>query len=375
MENSISQTNNRLVSLDVFRGITIVGMILVNNPGSWEYVYRPLLHAKWHGWTPTDFIFPFFLFIVGVAMSFSFGKRIERGDNRKQLFLKVIRRTLIIFALGFLLNFYWHFDISSVRIPGVLQRIAVCYFFASIIMLTLSTRWQIVLSVLLLVLYWAALKLIPVPGYGTGNLDAQGNLCWYIDSLLLAGHTWKWAPASGFDPEGILSTIPAIVSVFFGVFTGNWLRSKKEPMEKAAGLFVAANIGLVLGVIIHEWLPINKNLWTSSYVIFMTGMALHFFAFCYWLIDIKSYKKWAFPFVVFGTNAIVAYFTLSLFGKTLVYWEVGPSDEVLKSIVYENIYASWAGDYFASLLYPLAMILIWFAFLFIMYRKKIFIKV
>lgn len=370
--------NNRLVSLDAFRGITIVGMIIVNNPGSWNHVYRPLLHAKWHGWTPTDFIFPFFLFIVGVAMSFSFGKRIERGDSQKQLFLKAIKRTLIIFMLGLLLNYYWQFDIKTVRIPGVLQRIALCYFLASVIMLKFSRRWQIVLSMILLIGYWAALKLIPVPGYGAGNLAPEGNLCWYIDGHLLNGHTWRWAPAPGFDPEGILSTIPATVSVLLGVFTGNWLRSNREQSDKAAGLFFMGNIGLVLGIIMHEWLPINKSLWTSSYVIFMAGMALNFLGCCYWLIDVKGYSKWAFPFVVFGTNAIIAYFTLSLLGKTLAYWTISQSDGSkmpVQSIIYQNVFTPWAGDYFGSLLYPILMIMIWFGFLFILYRKRIFIKV
>jgi len=374
----MNKIENRLYSLDVFRGITIVGMILVNNPGSWDYVYRPLLHAKWNGWTPTDFIFPFFLFIVGVAMAFSFSKRIEQGSGFKQLFLKVIRRTLIIFILGLFLNYYWSFDLATLRIPGVLQRIAICYFFASLFMLKMNQRWQIVLAILLLAVYWAALKIIPVPGFGAGNLSPEGNLCRYVDSQILSGHTWLYAPALGFDPEGILSTIPAIVSVLLGVFTGNWLRSSKEKMEKAAGMFFIANIALVLGVIMHEWLPINKNLWTSSYVIFMAGMALHFLGFCYWLIDVKGYKNWAFPFTVFGMNAIIAYFTLSLFGKTMAYWKITQSDgsEIsIKSILYENIFAPAFGDYFGSLMYPITMIVIWFGLLFLLYRKRIFIKV
>lgn len=369
------KTNDRLISLDAFRGITIAGMILVNNPGSWKYVYRPLLHAEWNGWTPTDFIFPFFLFIVGVAISFSLGKRIERGDSQNQLFLKVIRRTLIIFALGFFLNLYWHFDFSSVRIPGVLQRIAICYFFASIMVLKLNIRWQVALSIFILIGYWAALKLIPVPDYGAGILEPKGNLCWFIDSKLLSGHTWTGAPAPGFDPEGILSTFPAIVTTLFGVFTGKWLRSSREPLEKATGLFVMANVGLVLGIILNEWIPINKNLWTSSYVVFMAGMALHFLGLCYWLIDIKGYKDWAYPFIVFGTNAIIAFVTLSLFGKTLIYWKIKQLHQPLKSIIYKTVFSSWAGNYTASLLYPITMLIIWFCFLLIMYRKKIFIKV
>ncbi|MBD3290875.1 DUF5009 domain-containing protein [candidate division KSB1 bacterium] len=370
--------SNRLISLDAFRGITIVAMILVNNPGSWSNVYPPLLHATWNGWTPTDFIFPFFLFIMGVAMPFSLGKRIERGDSRKELFAKVMRRTLIIFFLGLFLNFYWHFDLATLRIPGVLQRIAICYFFASVIMLTLNKKWQIGLSFFILIAYWAALKLIPVPDYGAGILQPEGNLVWYIDKHLLAGHTWKFAPAAGFDPEGILSTFPAIISVMFGVFTGDWLRTEKSGYEKVAGLFIFANVGLVLGVIMHIWFPINKNLWTSSYVVFMAGMALHFLAFCYWLIDIKSWQAWAKPFVIFGTNAIVAYFTGSLFGKTVAYWNITAADgtEVsIKTWFYENLLVPVAGEMNGSLLFPVILILIWLGFLYMLYRRKIFIKI
>jgi len=295
-----------------------------------------------------------------------------------QLFLKVMKRTFIIFALGFILNYLWTFDFATVRIPGVLQRIALCYFFASIIMLKFNTRTQIGISIFLLIAYWVALKLIPVPGYGAGLLDPQGNLCWYVDSHLLNGHTWNGAPAPGFDPEGILSTYPAIVSVLFGVFAGNWLRSSKEPAEKTAGLFFVANIALVLGVLIDVWFPINKNLWTSSYVIFMTGMALHFLSFCYWLMDVKGYKRWASPFIVFGSNAIIAYFTTSLIGTIFALCQVTLSDGTkssIKALIYNNVFAPWAGDYFASLLYPITMILLWYGLLYLLYRKNIFIKV
>lgn len=374
--NELSKST-RLVSLDAFRGMTIVGMILVNNPGSWEFVYPPLLHAEWHGWTPTDFIFPFFLFIMGVAMSFSFGKRIEIGASHKEMFKKILSRTLKIFFLGLLLNFYWFFDIETLRIPGVLQRIALCYFFAAIIMLKANKKWQIGISAFLLILYWALLKLVPVPGHGAGVLEPLGNLCWYIDSHLFAGHTWSGAPAPGFDPEGLLSTIPAIVTTLLGVFTGDWLRSDKGHYEKVSGMFVWANIALVIGIVMAIWMPINKNLWTSSYVIFMAGMALHFLGFCYWFIDVKGIKKWAFPFVVFGMNAIVAYFTLSLIGKTIAYWNFTQSDGTKTSVkhwIYDNLFQPWAGDYLGSLLFPIAMMVIWFFFLYWLYKKKIFVK-
>lgn len=311
-------------------------------------------------------------------MPFSLKKRIERGDNQVQLFKKILRRTFIIFFLGLFLNFYWDFDLQSLRIPGVLQRIAICYFFTSVLILKLNRKWHIGISIFILAGYWAALKLIPVPGFGAGMLQPEGNLVWYIDKNLLAGHTWKWAPAAGFDPEGILSTFPAIVSVLFGVFAGDWLRSDKSSYEKATGLFVFANFALILGVIMNAWLAINKNLWTSSYVVFMTGMALHFLGMCYWLIDIKYYKKWAIPFVIFGTNAIVAYFTSSLIAKTLAFWNITLADgsEIsIKNYFYKQCLMPLAGELNGSLLYPFILIFIWLGFLYLLYRKNIFIKI
>lgn len=374
----MNKVSDRLISLDVFRGITIAGMILVNNPGSWSYIYPPLKHAPWNGWTPTDFIFPFFLFIVGVAMSLSFSKRIERGDSSAQLMAKVVRRTLIIFGIGLFLNLFPFFNFKEVRIPGVLQRIAVCYFFASVMMLYTNKKFQIFWTAFLLIFYWALVKLVPVPGYGAGVLEPQGSLCWYIDSHLLAGHTWKFAPAPGFDPEGILSTLPAIATVMFGVFTGDWIRSPRDHYEKVRGLFVAGILGLLVGEIFKGWLPINKNLWTSTYSIFMAGMALIFLAMCYWFIDIKGYKRWAKPFIVFGSNAIIVFALSSLVAKLMVIIKLTQPDGAkiaLKTFIYNNWFASWAGNLNGSLFYAIIYILIWLGLAWILYRKKIFIKV
>jgi len=370
--------SNRLISLDMFRGFTIALMILVNNPGSWSYVYAPLRHAKWHGWTPTDLVFPFFLFIVGVAISLSFSKRIEQGDAKSQLLIKVIRRTLIIFAIGLFLSLFPFFDFSKLRIPGVLQRIGVCYFFASLIFLYVNKKYQVGWTIFLLVIYWILMKTIPVPGFGAGVLEPEGNLCWYIDSNLLAGYTWRGAPVPGFDPEGIFSTIPAIATVLFGIFTGDWIRTNKEPYEKVAGLFVAGNILLVIGVIMDVWLPINKGLWTSSYAVFMAGMAMNFLAACYWIIDIKGYQSWTKPFVIFGSNAITVYALSALVARITIYvkWTQSDGSRIsLKTFLYENLFHSWAGDYFASLLYPIFWILIYLGLMWILYRKKIFIKI
>ena len=378
MGGSMTVKPERLISLDMFRGLTIAFMILVNNPGSWSYVYPPLEHAKWNGWTPTDLVFPFFLFIVGVAMAYSLNKRIERGDSFSQIFLKVVKRTIIIFVLGLFLNLFPFFHFSTMRIPGVLQRIAICYFFAALIVLKASPKWQYIWTAILLIGYWLAVKLIPVPGYGAGVLEPMGNLCWYIDSHLLAGHTWSGAPVPGFDPEGILSTVPAIATVLFGVFAGNWLRSDRDKYEKVSGLFVAGNFGLLAGVIMDIWLPINKNMWTSSYSVFMAGMASVFLAMCYWIIDIKGYQKWAKPFVVFGSNAIAVYVLSGIIARITIYtkWKQADGSVIsLKTWLFENLFHSWAPDYFASLLYPIAWTLIYLGLMWILYRKRIFIKV
>src|SRR4030095_8127084 len=220
----------RLISLDVFRGITIAGMVLVNNPGSWEHIYWPLEHAQWHGWTPTDLVFPFFLFIVGVSITLALSNRVERGSNKRDLYLKILKRSLIIFALGLFLNGFPYFNLSELRIPGVLQRIAICYFFASIIFLNTKLRTQIFITIALLLLYWALMKLVPAPGFVAGDLTKEGSLASYIDRVVFGKHVW--AQAKVYDPEGLLSTIPAIATALMGVLTGQWLRSEKSRYEK-----------------------------------------------------------------------------------------------------------------------------------------------
>jgi len=366
--------SGRLLSLDVFRGITIAGMILVNNPGSWDYVYPALRHAEWNGWTPTDLIFPFFLFIVGVAITYSFANRLAKGISRKKLFLQVIRRTLILFALGLFLNGFPYYNLATIRIMGVLQRIALAYFFSSVIYLAFKTRAQVVITVLLLLVYWALMKLVPVPGYGVGILAKEGNLAQYIDNLILKGH--MWTPT--WDPEGFLSTIPAIATTLLGVFTGQFLRSDREPLQKTSTLFLLGNVGLVLGVIWDIWFPINKNLWTSSYVIFTGGMALLFLATCYYLIDVKKSTWWTKPFVIYGTNAITVYVLSGILARILILVRIPQPDGtnvLLKTFIYQNYFASWAGPMNGSLFFALAYIILWLGIMTIFYRKGIFIKI
>lgn len=372
--NQPSQSS-RLISLDVFRGITIAGMILVNNPGTWSSIYPALRHADWHGWTPTDFIFPFFLFIVGVAMTLSFKKRLERGDDRNKLFIHVIKRSAIIFALGLFLHLFPYFNFSTVRIPGVLQRIAVVYFIAGTFYLYTSFRVQLIVSIAILILYWLAMTMIPVPDYGPGNLSPEGNLAAYIDNSLLKGHLWK----ANWDPEGILSTFPAVVTTMIGIFTGLWLQNSKDKFETTSGMFVAGYILIVLGVIWDMWFPINKYIWTSSYVLVMGGMALTFLAFCYYVNEIKNIRWWTQPFLVFGMNAIASFFLSSLVAKTMNIIKVATTsgDKVtLKAFIFKNYFEPFFSQTInASLAYAICYVIFWYLIMLILYKKKIFIKV
>jgi len=377
--------SQRLLSLDAFRGATIAGMILVNNPGTWSSIYPELRHAAWHGWTFTDWIFPFFLWIVGVAMTLSFAKRMEQGADKKKLFLHVLQRSAVIFLLGLFLAgfpfglFLNHtFSFGAIRIPGVLQRIAVCYLIGSAIVLTTGIRGQVIWAVSLLTLYWLLIKLVHVPGFGAGVLDPTGNLCWYVDSTVLAGHTWRGAPVPGFDPEGIVSTIPAIATTLFGVLTGHWLRSNRTKEEKTAWMFVAGCFMLLLGAILDMWLPINKNLWTSTYSIFMAGWALVCLAIFYWLIDVKGYKKWATPFVIYGMNAIAVFVLSGIVGRLLYLIKVPQADGTstsLQAYIYESYYAPLANPLNASLLYAITFILVMFLVVWFLWKRKWFIKV
>ncbi|MGH2567672.1 MAG: acyltransferase family protein [Bacteroidota bacterium] len=376
--------SKRLASLDVFRGATVAGMMLVNNPGDWGQIYPPFKHAAWDGWTYTDTVFPFFLWIVGVAMTFSFAKRIERSDDKRKLALHVLRRSAIIFALGLLLNgfpfglaFGHEFSWSTIRIPGVLQRIAVCYLFTGLIFLSTSFRQQISITAALLAVYWLAMKLVPVPGFGAGVLEPTGNLCWYIDSNLLAGHTWRGAPVPGFDPEGIFSTIPAIATMLFGVLTGHLLRSGKSPEEKTSLLFVYGSLLLFAGTTMNYWFPINKNLWTSSYVVFMAGMAMVVLGVCYWFIDAKGYRQWTKPFEIYGLNAITIFVLAGLFARTAGIIKVAGEDGTriaFKTWYYQHLFIPLGDPMVVSFLHSLAYVVGLYIIAYGMYRMKWVIK-
>ncbi|MCK5652245.1 MAG: DUF5009 domain-containing protein, partial [Gemmatimonadetes bacterium] len=325
----------RLMSLDAFRGLTIAGMILVNNPGSWAHVYPPLAHAEWHGWTPTDLIFPFFLFIVGVALPFSFAKRLARGDSRRDLFLHVLRRSAILLALGLFLGGFPRFDLSTIRIMGVLQRIGVVYLFAASAYLFLKVRGRWVLTATLLLGYWALMTLVPIPGYGAGVLTQDGNLAAYVDRLFLDGHMWR----ETWDPEGLLSTLPAIGTTLLGIFAGEWLRSERAGGRKTSGLLMAGVVGVAAGLAWDVVFPINKGIWTSSYVVFTAGAALLLLGLLYWMIDVRLWRSWSKPMVVYGMNAIAVFVASGLVARIMGLWRVGGGEGVpLKTWVYEHVF-------------------------------------
>lgn len=446
-------TGIRLVSLDVFRGMTIAGMIIVNNPGSWSHIYGPLKHAEWHGITPTDYVFPFFLFIVGVAIPIALGKRVAEGITR-DVYFKIITRSLAIFATGialsalplfdmtkstipvglkwiaalsaisalfflFLRNYkifgvlagIWAailictylagyeivpYNIAGMRIPGVLQRIAVCYLVVSLIYLHTGWVKQVSLAIGLLLIYWALMTLVPVPGCEIATVDDKAcNLAAWLDrTILTEAHMWRSAKV--FDPEGILSTIPAVVTTISGVLTGTWLTSSakagaqsntenspeggsKNGLEKKAlGMFFFGVVCLAIGWSLSLVFPLNKSLWTSSYVMYTSGLALLTLASCYWLIDIKEYKKWSKPFVIFGVNALALFVFSGFMARILGLIKVSGDDGKVISLqqwIYTNIFLSIAEPVNASLFYAICFILLWLFFLWLLYRRRIFIKV
>ncbi len=368
----------RLLSLDVFRGITIAGMILVNNPGPSGKVYWPLEHAAWHGWTPTDLIFPFFLFIVGVSITLAFARRVEAGGTPERgLYLKILRRTALIYAFGFLLAGFPYFNLSTIRLTGVLQRIAVCYFFAALIFLKTNWRTQSLIAVVLLLGYWGLCVFVPAPGYAAGDLSKEGSIVSFVDRVVLGTHIWKGGGRI-YDPEGLLSTIPAIATTLTGVVTGHWLKERREPHERVAALFVAGLACVVVGWAWNAWFPINKALWTSSYVVFTTGMALQLLALCYWLVDIKKYKAWALPFRIFGVNALAVFVLSGLSARLMNLWTMPRMDGRagnLQTYIYEHFFAAWAQPAAGSLLYALAFTLVWLGLMAMLYRRKIYLKV
>jgi predicted acyltransferase len=378
------QTKQRLLSLDVFRGATVAAMILVNNPGSWSNIYPPLAHASWHGCTPTDLIFPFFLFIVGVSIAYAMGSKKLDPTTHKSTLIKASKRALTLFGLGLFLSLFPKVftnpieAFSTVRIPGVLQRIGVVFIISAFIFLKNSEKNILKILVGLLVAYWAMMTFIPVPGVGYANLEKETNLGAWFDRLVLTeAHLWK--SAKTWDPEGILSTIPAISSCLFGVLVGVYLRRKDiTDSVKVSWLFSIGILALLAGLVWDLQFPINKSLWTSSFVLYTGGWATILLSLTYWLIDINGYKKFTKPFVVYGVNAITVFFLSGLMPRIMSMIKVEmPDGKVVGSQTW--LYDTFIVPYFsplnASLVYAVLFILFWYVILWILYKRNIIIKV
>jgi predicted acyltransferase len=352
LPNEDSKYANRLMSLDVFRGATIATMVLMNNQGGPPTVrFAPLRHAEWHGWTFADLVFPFFLWIVGVSMAFSFAQRIEQHAGRGMLLQHALRRAALIFGLGLLLNGFPHFNIETIRVPGVLQRIAICYLIGAIIFLYASWRAQIYWIIALSMVYWMMMTLIPVPNYGSGVLSPKGNFARYVDHLLLSGHLSDQAT----DSLGVVGTLPATTNVLFGVLCGQLLgRQEWDAREKTIWMFVAGVALMSLAGLLQHLLPINKKLWTPSYAVLTSGFAFLGFACCYWVIDVLVKKDWCRPLAIYGTNAIVIYAASILLGELM-------SGSGMKWRLYTRVFSAIAPPGLASLLYALMCVFIMYA--------------
>jgi predicted acyltransferase len=356
----------RLRSLDAFRGATIALMVIVNTAGDGEHSYAPLKHAEWHGWTTTDVVFPSFLWVVGVAMTLSLAKRVAQGVPRGHLFAQVLRRALILYCIGLFLYGFPHFDLGTWRILGVLQRIAICYAAAAAIYLTTGLRAQIAWIVGLLVSYWLLMALVPVPGYGAGNLDVERNLAHYVDRVVLGAH--NYAHTKTWDPEGIVSTLPALATALLGVMAGHVLRMRRDMAERTVWLFLIGNLLIAAGLTCDMWLPINKKLWTSSFALFMAGLDFVIFAGFLWVVDHLGYRRWVRPLEILGMNAIAIYFASEMVQELLSMagWS-GP--------IYRSVFVPLLSPENASLAYAVSYTLVMFVIAYGMYRRKWFVRV
>jgi predicted acyltransferase len=379
-QGMVTKPSQRLVSLDVVRGITVAFMILVNNNGSERQAYWPLKHADWNGWTPTDLVFPIFLLLVGITIVFSTQSRLAKGEAKRVLLMHAFERAAILFALGILVHGFPDYPLATLRIYGVLQRIALCYLIAT--MLYLWDRRVLTLASLLaacLLGYWVLMRWVPVPGFGMPGrdiafLDKDANWVAVTDRLIFPGRLLDQTR----DPLGLISTIPAVATCLLGILTGLWLRIEKRMMVKACGMMSGAIAGLALGSFWAIWFPINKQLWTSSYVLFAAGWTLLVLAICYYTIEIRKHDgAWTYPWKAFGSNAIVTYVFSELLSTVLeiIHWASDGKTVDLKEWIFARIFAPIVNVQFGSLLYSLSFVLVCFVPAFLLYRKQIFIKV
>ncbi len=358
----------RLISLDAFRGFTIAAMIMVNNPGSWSNVYAPLLHAKWHGLTPTDLIFPFFIFIVGVSIVLAYSKRLNAGAPKGDMYKKIITRSIKIFAVGIFLALFPKFNFAELRIAGVLQRIAIVFLVCAILYLTTKWKTQAIIGAVLLIGYWLAMVLIPTPGFGVVSLEPGENFAAWIDSILLPGRMWQGT----WDPEGLLSTLPAIASGIAGMLVGHIIVSKNEDQKKVIWLFLAGFAASILGYIWNLNFPVNKSLWSSSFVMVTAGFASMTLAASIYVVDMLGRTRFTKLGTIFGANAIAVYVLAGLLGH--FFRRVEFFGGSINKHMLDLFAAIGCGPKLASLGYALFYIGILFIPALILYRKKIFIK-
>lgn len=370
---TVTATTQRLLSLDVFRGLTIVGMIIVNDAGDWNHIYTPLHHADWHGITATDLVFPFFLFIVGVSIVLAYTKRLDSNTAKSSLTSKILSRTAIIFGLGVFLNLFPEFDFSNIRIPGVLQRIALVFMACSFIFLYTSWKMQIKLLIGLLVGYWAFMTLIPVPGYGWPNIDTmEGNLASWLDYKVIPGVLYKKI----HDPEGLMSTLPSIASGITGLLTGKLLISSEDADRKLIWIMVLGFVAMTIGNVWDWFFPFNKNLWTSSYVMYTSGLAAMTLGAIYWFVDRMGYQFSVPFFRSFGVNAITAYVFHGVIGHLFqIPFGSGEQAWTINTAFMDGFIGMGLAPKFVSLMWALAYTALCFVPIWIMYKKKIFVKI
>jgi predicted acyltransferase len=376
----LSRATPRLTSLDVFRGIAIAGMILVNKASLADNVYPQLNHADWHGWTLADLVFPFFLFVVGVAMAFSLAKYTETGSTpTSKVYGRIITRCLILFGLGLLLNGFWNYDFSTIRIMGVLQRIALAYLISSLIVLNIPRKGQWLIAAGLLIGYWACLSFVPVPEFGAGVLTREGNFGAYIDRLIIGtAHLYKGDSFKNMgDPEGLFGTLTAVASVLLGYFAGQWLKKQQINSRTSINMVIWGLSYLVMGQVWNFWFPINKKLWTSSYVLFTAGWALILLAACYELIEVRQRKGWSRPLEILGLNPILVFVASVLVIKLLAKTQVGIGKDAPTTYAWINqtFFESWAGSLNGPFLFAVVTLLFWLLVAYLMYKQKWFLKV
>lgn len=360
----------RLLSLDVFRGVTVAGMILVNNPGDWGHIYPPLEHSVWNGCTPTDLIFPFFLFIVGVSIVYAMETKAAVPANHNKILLSAFRRMLILIAISLITQSLFHPGFAHLRFPGVLQRIGVVYFICTLLYLKTSQKTRDWLFAILLVGYYVLMVFVPVPDTGKPSLEPATNMGAWVDRLVFTTNH-LWSESHTWDPEGLLSSLPAIVTGLFGIRVGSWLKRKdRDDSVKISWLFTYGIIAVVLGLIWDFFFPINKALWTSSYVLYSGGWATIGLALSYWLIDVQGHKKLTILFVPLGVNAITAYVLSNYIPHYVNKLRFSGSS------IYQTVFAPYfVSPFNASVASAFVLVVIIWVLMWILYLRKIVVKV